>query len=154
MENSSSIMNQFLSLNQLDKISDLSEILKEAETLKTEISKTKKFLVKFGLNANLEKTFAEVNKQENSIITNRKESLLDYLKLKVALIDLLLIINDNQLTEIYKGYHQNPALFDRLIQGARITTENRREVIKNLNWYIAFKSEQGPSGFPLFSQNN
>lgn len=147
-------MRQFLPLNQINSTSDLSEILKETATLKTEISKTKTFLIKFGLIVNFETRFTEVNKLGNIKITNSKIALIYYYKLKVVLIDLLLIVNDNQLTRIFKYFHKNPALFDRLIQGAKITPENRHEIIKNLNLYLTFKPEQQPTGFAIISKNN
>jgi len=147
-------MNQFLSLKQLDKISDYSEILEEAEKLKTEISKTKTFLHKFWLNVNFEKIFSEVNKQNPATITTREKARLYYLLLKVALIDCLLIVSDNQLNAIFAIYHQNPALFNRLIQGASITPENRHEIVKNLVLGLAFSPGQQSPHFEIFSQNN
>ena len=147
-------MKQILSIKQINSNSDFSEILKETETLNNEISKTKSFLIKFGLNVNFETRFAEVNKLENIKFTNSKIALIYYYQLKVVLIDLLLIVNDNQLTQILKYFHKNPALFDRLIQGARITTDNRREIIKNLNLYLTFKPKQQLTGFAIISKNN
>jgi len=147
-------MNQFLSQKQFDKIRDYSEILEEAEKLKTEISKTKTFLLKFGLNVNFGKIFSEVNKQNPATITTREKARLYYLLLKVALIDCLLIVSDNQLNAIFEIYHQNPALFNRLIQGATITPENRHEIVKNLVLYLAFSPGQQSAHFEIFSQNN
>jgi hypothetical protein len=147
-------MNQFLSLKQLDKITDYSEILEEAEKLKTEISKTKNFLLKFGLNVNFGKIFSEVNKQNPATITTREKARLYYLLLKVALIDCLLIVSDNQLNAIFEIYHENPALFNRRIQGARITPENRHEIVQNLVLYLAFSPGQQSAHFEIFSQNN
>lgn len=150
-------MEQFLSLKQLDKIPDYAEILKEAEKLKGEISQTKKFLAKFGLNANFEKILAGVLKLGHTPITDREKALLNYLQLKVVLIDFLLIVNDNQLTGIHKVYSTNPTLLDHMIQGTRITHKTRREIIQNMNLSIHFKGciVNRPAGFSsLNSMNN
>lgn len=147
-------MKQFLSLKQLDSISDFSEILKEAEKLKTEISKTKTFLVQFKLSTEFETIFEKVNKFKSNLIFNRTEATLYYLQLKIALIDLQLIVNDNQLNGILESYHQNPALFNRLIQGARITPENRPEIVKNLVLGLAFSPGQQSAHLEIFTQNN
>jgi len=147
-------MKQILSKAELDLIEDYREILAEAETLKSEISKTKSFLIKFGLTTEFETIFEKVNQFDCIRIYDRVEATFYYLFLKIALIDLQLIVNDNQLTAIFEIYHQNPALFNRLIQGARITPENRHEIVKNLVLYLAFSPGQQSAHFEIFSQNN
>jgi len=147
-------MKQNLSKAELDLIEDYREILAEAETLKSEISKTKSFLIKFGLTTEFETIFEKVNQFDCIRIYDRVEATFYYLFLKIALIDLQLIVNDNQLTAIFEIYHQNPALFNRLIQGARITPENRHEIVKNLVLYLAFSPGQQSAHFEIFSQNN
>lgn len=146
-------MKQFFSLNELELIEDYRLILAEAEVLKQEISRTKSFLVKFELTGEFETIFEKVNEFDSNRIYDRAEATLFYLHLKIALIDLRLIVNDNQLNEIYKGYHEKPALFDQLIQDARITPETRREIIQNLNLYLSFKPGLQPAGFQILSQN-
>jgi hypothetical protein len=145
-------MKQFLSLKQLDLITDYFEILKEAEKLKAEILKTKTFLFKFGFNGNIEKMMPDFVQQVTNTETDRKIARLYYLRLKVVLIDLLLVVNDNQLKEIYKAFNLKPGSFDQFIQGAKITTETRPEIVKNLNLYLAFKPEHQPANFPIFTK--
>ena len=147
-------MKQILSKAELDLIEDYREILAEAEKLKTEISKTKTFLIKFDLTTEFETIFKIVNKFKSNLIFNRTEATLYYLYLKIALIDLQLIVNDNQLNANFEIYHQNPAIFDRLIQCATITPENRHEIVKNLVLYLAFKPEHQAANFSLFTQNS
>lgn len=147
-------MKQYLSFEQLQLIEDYRLILAECEVLENEISNIKSFLVKFGLAENTDKILVKVNEFNRPKIYDRVEATVYYLFLKIALIDFQLIVNDNQLNEIFEVCIDNQKLFEQFIHGIQITPETRPGIIQNLNLYISFKPERQPAGFSIFTKSS